>query len=383
MKFSTRAIHVGHQPDQHHGAVVPPIHLATTFLQPGAGTWGDYDYSRSGNPTRATLEKTLASLEGGCGGLAFASGMAATHTVTQLCQTGDHVVATSDIYGGTYRLLHQVCSRAGIDVSLVPAGSPDAIDAAIRSNTRLVWIESIGNPLMTLSDIAACADVAHRHNAWLAVDNTFATPAAIRPLELGADVVMHSATKYLAGHSDCMAGALAVADPQLHQRLYFIQNATGNMLGPWESFLLGRGLKTLQLRFREQSRSALTLARALEAHPRVTKVLYPGLESHPQHELAVRLLGEHFGGVVSFEVAGGNQPARECCQRTELFGLAVSLGAVESLIEHPASMSHASYAAEDRKRWGIGDGLVRISVGLEDPEDLWADLQRALDAQAD
>jgi cystathionine gamma-lyase len=383
MKFSTRAIHVGHQPDQHHGAVVPPIHLATTFVQPGAGTWGEYDYSRSGNPTRATLEKTLASLEGGCGALAFASGMAATHTVSLLCQAGEHVVATSDMYGGTYRLLHQICSRAGIEVSLVPAGSPEAIDAAIRSNTRLVWIESVGNPLMTLSDIAACADVAHRHGAWLAVDNTFATPAAIRPLELGADIVMHSATKYLAGHSDCMAGALAVADPQLHQKLYFIQNATGNMLGPWESFMLGRGLKTLQLRFREQSRSAMQLARALESHPRVTKVLYPGLESHPQHALAARLMDGFFGGVVSFEVTGGNELARECCQRTRLFGLAVSLGAVESLIEHPASMSHASYAAEDRQRWGIGDGLVRISVGLEDPQDLWADLEQALAAGSD
>ncbi len=283
MKFSTRAIHVGSEPDPATGAVVPPIYTATTFIQPGAGTWGKFDYSRSGSPTRHNVEQTIASLESGAGALAFASGMAATHCASMLLHSGDHIVAGSDIYGGTYRLLHKICNRAGIEVTLAPAHEPDAIKAVMRPNTKMVWIESIGNPLMTIPDIAALADIAHKHNALLGVDNTFASPALVRPIELGADIVMHSATKYLGGHSDCLAGVLVANTESLLKDLYFVQNATGSVLGPFESFLLARGLKTLQLRMKEQSRSAMAIASWLANHPSVTRVLYPGLPTHPGH----------------------------------------------------------------------------------------------------
>jgi len=382
MHLRTRAIHVGNERDPQTGAVVPPIHLASTFVQPGAGRWGEFDYSRSGNPTRKALQTTLASLEAGCGALAFASGMAATHCVTMLLEHGDHIVAGTDIYGGTYRLLHKIVNRAGIEVTLAPSTDPGAMEAAIRPRTRLVWIESPGNPLMSITDIAACADLAHRRGALLAVDNTLATPVLTRPLELGADVVMHSATKYLGGHSDLLSGALVVRDPDLLKRLYFIQNATGGVMGPLEAFLCSRGIKTLELRVREQCRTAARLARFLAADRRVARVLYPGLAGHPGHEIARRQMDGAFGAMLSFEVAGDADAARRLVESTRLFQLAVSLGAVESLIEQPAAMSHASYDRTDRLAHGISDGLVRLSVGLEAPEDLEEDLDQALERAA-
>lgn len=376
--FRTRAIHVGNELDPATGAVVPPIHMASTFRQPGAGEWGAFDYSRSGNPTRSNLQETVASLEGACGALAFSSGMAAIHCVTMLLSSGDHVVAGCDLYGGAYRLLHNICDRSGIDVTLVDMTDVDAVDAAIGPKTKLVWAETIGNPRLTIPDLAALAKVAHAKDVLIGVDNTFGTPALIRPLEHGIDIVMHSATKYLGGHSDCLGGTLAVSDPSLLDRLYYIQNATGAILDPLSSFLVARGLKTLDLRIREQSATALRLAGWLESHPRVKEVLYPGLESHQQHNLAKRLFHGGYGAMVTFELDGSIEQTAKACESTRLFHLAVSLGAVESLIEQPATMSHASYDAEDRAKFGISDGLIRLSVGLESFEDLQADLEQAI-----
>ncbi|MBW3600854.1 MAG: PLP-dependent aspartate aminotransferase family protein [Planctomycetes bacterium] len=380
MHFRTRAIHVGNERDPQTGAVVPPIHLATTYVQPGAGDWGEYDYSRSGNPTRKAFERTLASLEGGVGALAFASGMAATHCATMLLNAGDHLVAGADIYGGTYRLLHKIVNRAGVEVSLADSSNPEKLKAAMRPNTRMLWIESPGNPLMSITDIAACAEIARRRGVLLAVDSTFATPVLTRPLELGADIVMHSVTKYLAGHSDALGGALVVRDQKLLDQLYFVQNATGGVLGPFEAFLASRGLKTLELRIREQCRTAQRLAEFLLNDPRVSRVLYPGLKNHPGHDIAARQMDGAFGAMLTFEVAGDFAKAKRVAEATRLFQLAVSLGAVESLIEQPASMSHASYDPAARAAHGITDALIRLSVGLEAHEDLRDDLNQALDA---
>ncbi len=378
MRFRTRAIHVGNEPDPATGAVVPPIHLSSTFVQPGAGEWGQFDYSRSGNPTRKALETTLAELESGCGALAFATGMAAIHCATMLLAPGDHILAGTDIYGGTYRLLHKIVARAGIEVTLAPSTDLEAMSRAFRTQTRLVWIESPGNPLLSITDIAACAELAHRHGALLGVDNTLATPVLTRPLELGADIAMHSATKYLGGHSDLLGGALVVKDPELLKRLYFIQNATGAVMGPLEAFLCSRGIKTLELRVLEHCRTAARLAEFLAADRRVAKVLYPGLPSHPGHEVAARQMQGGFGAMLSFEVAGDLDAAKRLVESTRLIQLAVSLGAAESLIEQPALMSHASYDRADRLAHGITDGLVRLSVGLEHPDDLEEDLEQAL-----
>ncbi len=378
MHFRTRAIHVGNEPDQTTGAVVPPIHVSSTFVQPGAGVWGQFDYTRSGNPTRKALETTLANLEGGCGGLAFSSGMAAIHCVTMLLSAGDHILAGADIYGGTYRLLHKIVNRAGITVSLVNTTDLKAVEAAITPKTKLLWIESPGNPLLSITDIAACAKIANRRHLLLGVDSTFATPVLTRPLELGADIVMHSATKYIGGHSDLLGGALVVRDKELFDRLYFIQNASGAVLGPWESFLCSRGLKTLELRVLEQSRTAQQLAEWLSRHPRVKRVLYPGLASHPGHEIARRQMSGGFGAMLSIDLGDDFAGAKRVAESTKLFQLAVSLGAVESLIEQPASMSHASYDAAERRANGISDGLLRLSIGLEAFEDLRDDLAQAL-----
>ncbi len=377
MQFRTRAIHVGNEKCPETGAVVRPLHFASTFVQPGAGEWGEFDYSRSGNPTRQAFETTLASLEGGCGALAFASGMAATHCVMAMLRSGDHVVAGSDIYGGTYRLLHKVTDRAGVEVTLVDTTDPKNLEAAITPATKLVWIETPGNPRMTITDIADCAEIAHQHGALLGVDSTFASPVLTRPLELGADIVMHSATKYLGGHSDLMGGALVVRDKALYDELYFVQNATGAIMGPMEAFLCSRGLKTLELRVREQCRTAQHVATWLATHKQVEKVLYPGLKSHPGHATAEQQMDGGFGAMLSFELKGDYAAAKKFVESTELFQLAVSLGAVESLIEQPASMSHASYDAADRAKHGISDGMIRLSVGLEAMEDLQADLAQA------
>ena len=380
MHFRTRAIHVGQERDPRTGAVVPPIHVASTFVQPGAGVWGEFDYSRSGNPTRQGFERAIANLEGGVGGLAFASGMAATHAATMLLQSGDHILAGSDIYGGTFRLLHKVVNGAGVTVTLADSTDLAAFEAAITPRTKLIWIESPGNPRMTITDIAAIATMAKRRGILVGVDNTFATPVLTRPLERGADIVMHSATKYLGGHSDMLGGALVVKDKGLYDKLYFLQNATGGVMGPFESFLASRGLKTLELRVREQSRTSQKLAEWLAQDSRVSLVLYPGLSSHPGHEIARRQMDGAFGAMRTFEVRGDFAKTKRVCEATKLFQLAVSLGAVESLIEQPASMSHASYDPAARAAHGITDGLIRLSVGLEAFEDLQADLDQALDA---
>ncbi len=376
--FRTRAIHDGNERDPVTGAIVPPIHVASTFVLPGAGEPSEFDYSRTGTPTRQRLETTVASLEGGCGGLAYASGMAATHGAMLLLKQGDHVIAGTDIYGGTYRLLHKVLVSSGITVTLADTRSPEALEAARRPETKLLWLETPGNPLLSITDLAPCVDWAHRHGMLVGVDNTFASPVLTRPLELGADIVMHSATKYLGGHSDALGGMLVVRDPELHRRLHYLQNAVGNVLGPWDSYLIQRGIKTLELRVREQCRTAQRLAEFLASHPCVERTLYPGLPQHPGHDIATRQMDGGFGAMISFEVAGDFAAAKQVVEGTELFQLAVSLGAVESLIEQPASMSHASYDRADRLKHGIRDSLVRLSVGLEAFEDLRDDLDQAL-----
>jgi cystathionine beta-lyase/cystathionine gamma-synthase len=378
MHFRTRAIHVGNDPDPATGALVPPIHVASTFAQPGAGEWGEFDYSRTANPTRKRFEQTLASLEGGAGALAFASGMAATHCVTMLLSAGDHILAGKDIYGGTYRLLHKICDRSGIEVSLVDTTDLGAVESAIRPTTKLLWIESPGNPLLSITDIAACAKIARAKRILLGVDNTFASPVLTRPLELGADIAMHSCTKYIGGHSDVLGGALVAKDAELFERLHFVQNASGAVMGPFESFLCARGLKTIELRVREQSRTAAMLAEHLSRHTNVARVNYPGLSNHPGHAIAARQMEGAFGAMLSFEVRGSLADAKRVCESTKLFQLAVSLGSVESLIEQPATMSHASYDAAARAANGIGDSLIRLSIGLEAFEDLRDDLDAAL-----
>ncbi|WP_141734235.1 trans-sulfuration enzyme family protein [Oligoflexus tunisiensis] len=377
MHFSTRSIHMGNEKEPLTGAVIPPLHLSSTFAPSGEFSEALYDYSRSGNPTRAGLETTIASLEEGAGALAYASGMAAIHGAFMLLKNGDHVIAGTDIYGGTYRILHKILNRVGIETTLVPLDDLDKVEAAIRPTTRMIWAENPGNPLLSLVDIAALAAIAHRHRALLAIDNTFATPVATQPLKLGADIVMHSATKYLGGHSDLLGGALVVKDKALLKELYFIQNATGGVMAPLDCYLCARGIKTLEVRFREQCKSALWIAQFLESHPAVKKVYYPGLASHPQHELAQKQLRGLHGAVVSFELNADFQAAKRFVSSTRFFQRAVSMGAVESLIEQPASMSHASYDRADRLKAGIDDGLIRLSIGLEHPQDLIEDLQGA------
>jgi cystathionine gamma-lyase len=377
MHLSTRSIHIGNEKDPLTGAVIPPLYLSSTFAPPGEFSEALYDYSRSGNPTRAALESSIAALEEGVGALAYSSGMAAIHGALMLLKSGDHVIAGTDIYGGTYRILHKILNRVGIETSLVPLDDLDAIKAAIRPATRMIWAENPGNPLLSLVDIAALAEIAHHHGAWLAVDNTFATPVATQPLKLGADIVMHSATKFLGGHSDLLGGALVVRDKALLKELYFIQNATGGVMAPLDCYLCARGIKTIEVRFREQCKSALWIAQFLENHPAVKKVFYPGLPSHPQYELAQKQLRGLYGAVVSFELKADFLAAKRFVSSTQLFQRAVSVGAVESLIEQPASMSHASYDKADREKAGIEDGLIRLSIGLEHVQDLIEDLQGA------
>ncbi len=375
--FATRAIHVGQGPDAATGAVVQPIHLATTFAQEGIGRHGGYEYARSNNPTREQLETCLASLESGRHGLAFASGLAATTTVMLLLDPGDHVVYMQDAYGGTYRLFDKVMRRYGVTFTAVDATVPGAVEGAIQERTRLVWIESPTNPLLRIVDINVVAEAAHRGGVRLAVDSTFATPYAQRPLELGADIVMHSSTKYIGGHSDVLGGCLVTSDDELAERLRFHQNAAGAVPSPFDCWLLLRGLKTLALRMQRHGENALAVARHLEDHPAVRAVHYPGLASHPQHQLATRQMGGVFGGMVSFELAD-QATAVAVLEALRLFTLAESLGAVESLAEHPGLMTHTSVPTDERHRIGLGDGLLRLSVGIEDLDDLLADLDGAL-----
>jgi cystathionine gamma-lyase len=375
--FATRAIHVGQGPDTSTGAVVQPIHLATTFAQEGIGRHGGYEYTRSNNPTREQLETCLASLEGGSHALAFASGLAATTCALLLLEPGDHVVYMEDAYGGTYRLFDKVMARYGVRFSAVDATRPGAIEAAMTERTRLVWIETPTNPRLRIVDIAGAAEAAHRHGASLAVDSTFATPFLQRPLELGADIVMHSSTKYLGGHSDVLGGCLVTSDDDVAARLRFHQNAVGGVPSPFDCWLLLRGLKTLALRMQRHCDNALAVAQHLDAHPSVSVVHYPGLESHPQHALAARQMSGGFGGMVSLELEDEAAAVR-VLEALRLFTLAESLGAVESLAEHPGLMTHTSVPPEERRRIGLGDGLLRLSVGVEDLDDLLADIDQAL-----
>jgi cystathionine gamma-lyase len=379
--FATRAIHVGQAPDATTGAVIVPIYQTSTYAQSEVGVHKGYDYSRTANPTRAALEACLASLDGGAHGLAFASGMAAEDTLLHLLETGDHVVACDDVYGGTFRLFRRVLERVGLRFTFVDATRIENVEAALEDRTRLIWLESPTNPLLKLIDIAAVARLAHTRQVLVAVDNTFASPYCQRPLELGADIVHYSTTKYLGGHSDVVGGALITADDGLYERLKFLQNAVGGVPGAFDSWLVLRGLKTLAVRMRQHSANAEQVGCFLEQHPRVKRVYYPGLASHPQHDLARRQMTGGFGGMLSFEVVGGVHAAREVARRTRLFTLAESLGGVESLIELPALMTHASLPADRRTEIGIDDGLIRLSVGIEEPEDLIADLTQALTAK--
>jgi len=377
--FATRAIHAGQSPDPSTGAVMPPIYATSTYVQESPGVHKGYEYSRSQNPTRLAYERCIADLEGGTVGFAFASGMAATATILELLDSGDHVIAVDDLYGGTYRLFENVRrASAGLAFSFVDMTAPEALAAAIRPETRLIWVESPTNPLLKVIDLEAVAQLGRARGILTCCDNTFATPWVQRPLELGFDLVMHSATKYLNGHSDIVGGVAIVGDrPEIAQRLAYLQNAVGGIQGPFDSFLALRGLKTLALRMERHCANAAAVARFLESHPKVERVYYPGLESHPQHAVARRQM-HGFGGMVSAVVAGGLAAARRFLERVEIFALAESLGGVESLIEHPAIMTHASVPEEKRAALGLSDGLVRLSVGVESEDDLIADLARAL-----
>jgi len=374
--FATRALHIGQGPDVATGAVVQPIHLATTFAQQGVGNNKGYEYSRSGNPTRSALEECLAGLENARHGLAFASGLAAETTALLLLSPGDHVVYMEDVYGGTYRLFDKVLKRYGLDFSAVDASDLDAVERAISPATRLVWLESPTNPLLRVVDIDAVSEVAHSRGAMVCVDNTFATPYLQQPLRLGADLVVHSSTKYIGGHSDVVGGAIMTNNDELEQRLRFHQNAVGAVPSPFDCWLLLRGIKTLALRVDRHCSNAMEVAAALEKNKAVVRVHYPGLASHPGHAIAARQM-RMFGGMVSFEVAD-EAAAMRTLERLKLFALAESLGAVESLAEHPARMTHASMPTSERERAGVGNGLIRLSVGVEDVADLIADLESAL-----
>lgn len=377
--FATRVIHAGQSPDPSTGAVMTPIYATSTYAQQSPGVHQGFEYSRSHNPTRFAYERCVASLEGGRYGFAFASGLAATATVLDALDSGSHVICMDDVYGGTYRLFERVRRRsAGLDFSFVDLGDPEALAAAVQPNTRLIWCETPTNPLLKLVDIAQLAEFARRRGIRLAVDNTFSSPALQRPLEHGAHLVMHSATKYINGHSDIVGGLLVVGeDAELAEQIAFLQNAVGGIQGPFDSFLALRGLKTLHLRMRAHCANAMELAQWLERHPAVERVVYPGLTSHPQHALAKRQM-DGFGGMISVWLKGGLDAARRFMERTELFTCAESLGGVESLVNHPAIMTHASVPAQIRAKLGITDNLVRLSVGIEDVADLRAELAMAL-----
>jgi cystathionine gamma-lyase len=378
--FATRTIHAGQSHDPTTGAVMVPIYQTSTYAQESPGVHKGFEYSRSHNPTRFAFERCIADLEGGTEGLAFASGLAAISTVLDLLESGAHVIAADDLYGGTYRLFERVRrGSAGLDFSFVDMTDPKAVEAAVRPKTRLIWVETPTNPTLKLADLEAIAAVARSAGALAVADNTFASPYVQRPIELGFDMVMHSVTKYLNGHSDVVAGCVVVGDnPDLAARMKFLQNAVGAVLGPQDSFLALRGLKTLALRMQRHCDSALKIARFLEGQGAVARVIYPGLESHPQHALARRQMTGGYGGIVTAILDRDLDGTRRFLERTRLFTLAESLGGVESLIEHPAIMTHASVPAEQREALGISDALVRLSVGVEDVDDLIADLDEAL-----
>jgi cystathionine gamma-synthase len=375
-EFETIALHAGQEPDPGTGAVVPPIHQVSTFKQDGVGGLrGGFEYSRSANPTRTALEECLAAIEGGTRGLAFASGLAAEDTLLRaVCKPGDHVIIPNDAYGGTFRLFAQVMTTWGVDYTPVALSDPDAVRAAMRPSTTVVWVETPTNPLLSIADISALATIAHDAGALIVVDNTFASPYLQQPLALGADVVVHSTTKYLGGHSDVVGGALVSSDPDLGERLAYHQNAMGAVAGPFDSWLVLRGIKTLAVRMDRHGENAAAVVDMLSSHPRVRRVHYPGLPDHPGHDVAAKQM-RGYGGMVSFQVDGGEQSAVELVNRTEIFTLAESLGGVESLIEHPGRMTHASASGSPLE---VPGDLVRLSVGLEHSHDLVSDLQNAL-----
>jgi cystathionine gamma-lyase len=384
LAFATRAIHAGQSPDPTTGAVMPPIYATSTYAQESPGVHKGFEYSRTQNPTRMAYERCIADLEGGVRGFAFASGMAATSTVLELLPAGSHIVAMEDLYGGTFRLFERVRrTTANLDTAFVDLSRAGALEAALKPTTRMVWIETPTNPTLRLVDIAAVVAAVRGRNVPVVVDNTFATPWSQRPLELGADIVVHSATKYLNGHSDMVGGVAVVRDPELGERLAFLHNAIGAIGGPFDSFLALRGLKTLPLRMERSSASALKIAAWLESQAQVERVVYPGLPSHPQHALAKRQMQNGFSGIVTFFLRGGFDEARHFLERLELFAIAESLGGVESLVDHPASMTHASIPIAMRRELGISDVLIRLSVGIEDVDDLIGDLKQALDGPLD
>ena len=379
LAFETLAIHAGQAPDPTTGALMTPVYLNSTYAQESPGVHKGFEYARTRNPTRDALEACLAALEGGTHGFCFASGLAASDTVLHLLQAGDHVVHSDDVYGGTFRLFDKVVARHGVKFTAADLTKPGALEAAWTPATKLVWLESHTNPMLKVLDLQALAAEAKKRGAIVVVDNTFATPFAQRPLDLGADIVLHSVTKYLNGHSDVVGGALIVRDEELATRLAFLQNAVGAIQGPLDAFLVLRGLKTLAVRMERHERNAFAIARFLEGRPEVERVLYPGLPTHPQHELAARQM-RCFGGMISFTLKGGLPEARRFLEAVRIPALAESLGGVESLIEHPAIMTHASVPAEARAALGIADGFVRLSVGIESEQDLLDDLRQALDA---
>ena len=379
--FATRCVHAGQAPDPTTGAVMMPIYATSTFVQDSPGVHKGYEYARSQNPTRMAFERCIADLEGGAQGYAFASGLAAIATILDSLGQGAHIVATDDLYGGTRRLFERVRKQsAGIEATYVDLTDPKALEGAIRPNTKLIWIETPTNPLLKLIDLARVADVARKRKILTAADNTFASPYIQRPIEFGFDIVMHSTTKYLNGHSDMVGGAVVVGDDkELREKIAFLHNAVGAIQGPFDSFLALRGLKTLALRMERHCASAVKIAQWLEQHPKVSRVFYPGLASHPQHALAKSQM-RAFGGMISVELKTDLAGARAFLERCEVFALAESLGGVESLIEHPGIMTHGSVPAHVRDTLGIGDSLIRLSVGIEDPDDLIADLQSAFNA---
>jgi cystathionine gamma-lyase len=378
MRFATRAIHVGQEPDPTTGATITPIYQTSTYTQEAPGQHKGYEYSRTANPTRTALEECVASLERGDYGLAFASGLAATIATMNILSSGDHVVAGDDLYGGTYRLFDKVLPRTGgLEFSYADTTDPRTVESALRSETRLLWIETPTNPMLTLSDIAQLSEMAHERGALVAVDNTFASPYFQNPLTLGADIVVHSTTKYMGGHSDVVGGAVVTSNKDFYEGIKFYQNAAGAVPGPFDSWIVLRGLKTLAIRMRQHEENALAVAEFLQDHPQVASVNYPGLPSHPQHELAKRQMSG-FSGMVSFTLRGGAEAAYAAVQKTRVFSFAESLGGVESLITHPATMTHAAIPREQREARGVTDGLMRLSVGIEDREDLIADLDRAI-----
>ncbi len=378
LKFNSKTIHGGQEPDAAYGAVMPPIYQTSTYAQSTPGGHKGFEYSRSANPTRTALENSLASIENGSYGLAFASGLAAIDAVVKLLNPGDEVVSTNDLYGGSYRIFKQIFEKYGITFHFIGMQSLDKIEAKINTNTKLIWVETPTNPMMNVIDIKGVSALAKKHDLLLAVDNTFATPYLQRPLDLGADIVMHSATKYLGGHSDVVVGALVVKDKDLADKLYFIQNASGAVCGPMDSFLTLRGIKTLHVRMQRHCENGKAVAAYLANHPKIGKVYWPGFESHPNHDVAKSQMDD-FGGMISFVPNGSSyENAIKIVEKLEIFTLAESLGGVESLAGHPASMTHASIPKEEREKSGVVDALIRLSVGIEDAEDLIADLEQAI-----